>query len=73
MSRVAVIGLGGMGARLARRLLGARHEVVVWNRTPAKAEALTAAGAVAATSPAEAARRADAVLTMVGDPAALRR
>jgi 3-hydroxyisobutyrate dehydrogenase-like beta-hydroxyacid dehydrogenase len=71
MSRVAVIGLGGMGARLARRLLGARHEVVVWNRTPAKAEALTAAGAVAATSPAEAARRADAVLTMVGDPAAL--
>ena len=72
MSTVAVIGLGGMGARMAGRLLNAGHEVVVWNRTPAKTEPLVELGAVAAESPAEAARRTEAVITMVADPEALR-
>jgi 3-hydroxyisobutyrate dehydrogenase-like beta-hydroxyacid dehydrogenase len=70
MSTVAVVGLGAMGSRIARRLLDAGYTVLVWNRTVAKAEEL--AGAAAAASPADAARRADAVITMVADPAALR-
>ena len=72
MTTVAVIGLGAMGARFARRLLDAGHEVVVWNRSPGKAEELTARGAAAAANPADAARRAEVVVTMLADPAALR-
>ncbi|HEV3407985.1 MAG TPA: NAD(P)-dependent oxidoreductase, partial [Gaiellaceae bacterium] len=44
----------------------------VWNRTRERAAALIEAGAVTAESPAAAARRADAVITMVADPEALR-
>jgi 3-hydroxyisobutyrate dehydrogenase-like beta-hydroxyacid dehydrogenase len=72
MSRVAVVGLGSMGSRMAARLLAAAHEVVVWNRTAERAAPLIEAGVTAASSPADAARRADAVITMVADPAALR-
>lgn len=72
MATVAVIGLGAMGSRISRRLLEAGHELVVWNRSPERAASLIQAGAVAATTPAEAARRADAVMTMVSDPSALR-
>lgn len=72
MSVVAVVGLGAMGSRVARRLLEASHELVVWNRTAERAAPLVEAGAVAAATPAEAAARAEAVLTMVADPAALR-
>jgi 3-hydroxyisobutyrate dehydrogenase/2-hydroxy-3-oxopropionate reductase len=71
MSSVAVIGLGGMGGRTARRLLDAGHELVVWNRTSERAEPLAELGAIAAESPAEAARRAEAVITIVADPQAL--
>ena len=72
MSRVAVVGLGAMGSRIARRLLDAEHELLVWNRTEAKAEPLVSAGAKAVGSPAEAGREADAVLTMLADAEALR-
>ena len=72
MTSVAVIGLGAMGARFAGRFLEAGHEVIVWNRTPEKAEELVSRGAAAAASPAEAARDADAVVTVVSDPEALR-
>ncbi len=72
MNRVAVIGLGGMGSRIAQRLLEAGHQLVVWNRTPEKAKPLADLGAVAAESPADAARRAEVALTMVADPEALR-
>jgi 3-hydroxyisobutyrate dehydrogenase-like beta-hydroxyacid dehydrogenase len=68
---VAVIGLGAMGSRIARRLVDARHDVVVWNRSPEKVRQLTDAGATAAASPADAARHAQNVITMVADPAAL--
>jgi 3-hydroxyisobutyrate dehydrogenase-like beta-hydroxyacid dehydrogenase len=71
MSTVAVIGLGGMGSRIARRFLEAGHDVVVWNRSPAKADELAKLGASRAGSPAEAAGRAEAVVTMLSDPAAL--
>ena len=72
MTTVAVVGLGAMGSRMARRFLDAGHEVVVWNRTPARMAPLTERGAVAADTAAEASRRAEAVVTMVADPAALR-
>ncbi|MFL5943913.1 MAG: NAD(P)-dependent oxidoreductase [Gaiellaceae bacterium] len=68
MARVAVLGLGAMGSRIARRLLDAGHDVVVWNRTTAKAEGFPK---VAAT-PAEAAGAADVTITMVANPQALR-
>src|SRR6266567_6757756 len=71
MATVGVVGLGAMGSRIARRLGAAGHELVVWNRDPAKAESLVAAGALAAETPADAARRAEAVITMVADPRAL--
>jgi 3-hydroxyisobutyrate dehydrogenase-like beta-hydroxyacid dehydrogenase len=71
MATVGVVGLGAMGSRIARRLADAGHELVVWNRDPAKAEPLVAAGAVAAASPADVARRVEAAITMVADPRAL--
>jgi 3-hydroxyisobutyrate dehydrogenase-like beta-hydroxyacid dehydrogenase len=71
MSTVAVVGLGGMGSRIARRFLDGGHELVVWNRDSAKATPLTDLGATAAVSPAEAAGQAEAVVIMVADPPAL--
>jgi 3-hydroxyisobutyrate dehydrogenase-like beta-hydroxyacid dehydrogenase len=71
MATIGAVGLGAMGSRIARRLVDAGHELVVWNRDPAKAEPLAAAGAVAAASPAEVAHRVEAVITMVADPPAL--
>jgi 3-hydroxyisobutyrate dehydrogenase/2-hydroxy-3-oxopropionate reductase len=71
MTRIAVVGLGAMGARIAQRLLDAGHALTVYNRTPAKAQPLEAAGAIRAETPAEAARGAELVLSMVSSPAAL--
>jgi 3-hydroxyisobutyrate dehydrogenase-like beta-hydroxyacid dehydrogenase len=50
----SVIGLGTMGATLARLLLQAGYRVTVWNRTPAKADALARQGALIAPSAAAA-------------------
>jgi 3-hydroxyisobutyrate dehydrogenase-like beta-hydroxyacid dehydrogenase len=72
VTTVAVIGLGAMGARFARRFLDAGHDVIVWNRTPGKADDLVSRGATLVARPAEAARSAEAVVTAVSDPAALR-
>ena len=43
--RVAVLGIGTMGAPMARNLLKAGFQVRVWNRTPDKARVLAAEGA----------------------------
>jgi 3-hydroxyisobutyrate dehydrogenase-like beta-hydroxyacid dehydrogenase len=56
---------------MAGRLLDAGHSLRLWNRTPGRDEALVAAGALRAATPAEAAQEADVVITMVADPAAL--
>jgi 3-hydroxyisobutyrate dehydrogenase-like beta-hydroxyacid dehydrogenase len=72
VSRLAFVGLGAMGSRLARRLLAAGHQVTGWNRTAAKARDLMTAGLTLAKSPREAAEGAEAVFTMVTDDAALR-
>ena len=71
MTAVAVLGLGAMGRAIAARLLGAGHDVRVWNRTPGRDDELVAAGARRSTTPADAVREADVVITMVTDPPAL--
>jgi 3-hydroxyisobutyrate dehydrogenase-like beta-hydroxyacid dehydrogenase len=67
---VAFIGLGRMGHGMAGRYLDEGFRVALWNRSRAKAEDLIARGARWAASPADAADRADAVVTMVADDAA---
>ena len=67
-----MVGVGAMGSRIARRLIAAGHEVVVWNRSASRVAPLAAGGAEVAESPADATRRAEVVITMVADPAALR-
>ena len=68
--KVGVIGIGRMGAGIAASLLKAGHEVTVYNRTPAKAEALVAQGATTAAGIAEACH-GDAVISMLADDAAV--
>lgn len=65
--RIALLGTGLMGAPMARRLVAAGFDVVVWNRTRAKAEALERDGARAAATPAEAVAGAGIVVTMLSD------
>jgi 2-hydroxy-3-oxopropionate reductase len=67
MSMIGFIGLGVMGAPMAHNLLDAGHDLVVYNRSTAKTERLVAAGATAATSPAEVTGRTEMVLTCLGD------
>ena len=69
--KVAFIGLGNMGTHMARHLIRAGHDVTVWNRTLAKTEGLRALGAKVAKSPGEAAKEAEAVITMLADDAAV--
>jgi 3-hydroxyisobutyrate dehydrogenase len=63
--RIAVLGTGTMGAPIAENLAGAGHEVVVWNRTRARAEAVE--GVSVADTPSDAVRGVDVVLTMLTD------
>jgi 3-hydroxyisobutyrate dehydrogenase len=64
MPRVAFLGLGAIGTPMARHLAAASLDLVVWNRTPEKANAFAAeTGARRAATPAEAARDRDVVVT----------
>jgi 3-hydroxyisobutyrate dehydrogenase len=65
--RVAVLGTGMMGAGMARSMQRAGLDVIVWNRTRAKAEALSEDGIAVADTIADAVTGADAVLTMLFD------
>jgi 3-hydroxyisobutyrate dehydrogenase len=68
MARIAFIGLGVMGAPMARHLAAGGHELIVFNRSPEKARAWTAAhGGAAAATVGEAARAAQAVIACVGN------
>src|SRR3954452_1784911 len=68
--RVALLGLGIMGSRMGANLRAAGVDVVAWTRTPDKAEAWAQEhGASAASTPAEAARATDTVISMVVDGA----
>src|SRR6185312_508735 len=71
--RVAVLGMGAMGSRMALSLLKAGHSVVVWNRTPGRATHLIEQGASVAATPYDAAKDADIVLSVVRDNEASRR
>ncbi len=73
MARVAFLGLGVMGGPMARHLAAAGHEVTVYNRTSAKAEAwATAHGGRHAATPRAAAQGAEFVLACVGNDDDLR-
>ena len=67
---IAIVGLGQMGARYAQRFIDAGFRVVVWNRNPARAEALASAGAVVAESVADAISAADIVIAALENSAA---
>ena len=68
--RVALLGTGKMGAAIARRVAGAGHELVLWNRTRSRAEAV-GVGTVAAT-PEEAVRGQEVVLSILFGPESVR-
>jgi 2-hydroxy-3-oxopropionate reductase len=63
--RLGFIGLGAMGRPMALHLLRAGHEVAVWARRPQSALPLLDAGAVCCATPADVARRAEIVFTVV--------
>jgi 3-hydroxyisobutyrate dehydrogenase-like beta-hydroxyacid dehydrogenase len=68
--QIGFIGLGHMGSGMARSLLEAGHELVVYNRTPSKAEALAASGARIAADVAGACEGA-VVITMLSNDEAV--
>jgi 3-hydroxyisobutyrate dehydrogenase len=69
---VAILGLGTMGSGMAANLLKVGYSLNVYNRTAARAQALVDAGARLAASPAEAAKGASVVISMLADDAASR-
>jgi 3-hydroxyisobutyrate dehydrogenase-like beta-hydroxyacid dehydrogenase len=64
--RIGFIGLGAMGRQIARRLIKAGHELIVWNRSRGPVDELVADGARAASSPKEAVQ-VDVLHTMLAD------
>jgi 3-hydroxyisobutyrate dehydrogenase-like beta-hydroxyacid dehydrogenase len=69
--RVAFLGLGTMGAPMARRLATAGFSLAVYNRSRGKAEPFAQLGARVCETPAQAVIDAEVVCSMVSDPAAL--
>ncbi|MFX3618995.1 MAG: NAD(P)-dependent oxidoreductase [Sporolactobacillus sp.] len=68
---IGFIGLGIMGSRMAGRLQGAGKELVVYNRTQAKADSLVEKGAKRADTPKQVGEQADIVFTMLANPQAV--
>jgi len=68
--KIGFIGLGGMGAAIAKNILAAGHQITVWNRSPEPVSALAALGATAAQNPKDA-MQGDAVFSMLANDAAL--
>ncbi|MGW3175186.1 NAD(P)-dependent oxidoreductase [Streptomyces sp. NPDC001153] len=68
---VGFIGLGVMGRPMAQRLVSAGTPLVVWNRTPERTASLRAAGATVAADADEVFAKADVVLLMLADEAAV--
>src|SRR3954454_3747925 len=69
--KVGFIGTGRMGGAMVGRLLAAKHDVGVYNRTPAKAKPLVDQGAKLVGSIADAARYGDIVYTILADDTVL--
>ena len=68
---IGIAGTGKMGSTMATRLASLGERVTVWNRTQAKAQALLDAGIGWAATPRELAEKADLVITLLTDEAAL--
>jgi 3-hydroxyisobutyrate dehydrogenase len=69
---IGFLGLGIMGLPMARHLCDAGYPVTVYNRTPSKMDAAKAFGAYVGASPRAIAERADILITMLTNPAAVR-
>jgi 3-hydroxyisobutyrate dehydrogenase len=65
--KIAILGCGAMGSRMAQNLLNANYPVVVYNRTAAKVQSLIDQGALYAATPKAAAEQAEIVISMVTD------
>lgn len=70
MTAIGFLGLGTMGSAMARRLVDSGHDVRVWNRSSAAVDALVAAGARAAPTPADALAAGISVSMLADDDAA---
>ena len=67
MAKLGFLGLGIMGGPMARRLIGAGHEVAVWAYSEGKAAAFSSLGATSSSTPGEVAERSECVFLSVGD------
>ncbi len=65
--KVGFVGLGSMGLPMAESLAASGHQLFVYNRTHGRAQPLHEAGARIAATPAEAAREAEVVFSMLSD------
>jgi 3-hydroxyisobutyrate dehydrogenase-like beta-hydroxyacid dehydrogenase len=69
--KVAFVGIGRMGLPMAGNVLRGGHDLTVFNRTASRCDPLRDEGAAVATTPAEAVRGAEVLVTMLADPAAV--
>ena len=69
--QIGIAGLGKMGSAIAQRLIEVGHDLAVWNRSLEKARPLANAGAKVAANPADVARNAQTVITILTDAAAI--
>ena len=69
--QIGLAGTGKMGSAITRRLLGSGQAVMIWNRNPARAQALLDAGATWAASPRALAQACNTVITMLTDESAI--
>lgn len=67
IGRIAFLGVGLMGSRMARNLLAAGRSLTAWNRDKTKADSLLAQGATVANTAAEAVANASTVITMLAN------
>lgn len=73
MAKVAFLGLGAMGSRMAKNVVAAGFDVAVWNRSEAAGKALADVGARTAKSPKDAVEGADVAIAMLTDDKASER
>jgi 3-hydroxyisobutyrate dehydrogenase-like beta-hydroxyacid dehydrogenase len=71
MANLGYIGLGGMGSRMAARLIDKGHRITGYNRTRAKAESLIEKGMAWADSPKAVARATDVIFVNIADSPSL--
>ncbi|HYK13202.1 MAG TPA: NAD(P)-dependent oxidoreductase [Burkholderiales bacterium] len=69
--KIGIVGMGKMGGALAARLAGLGHELIVWNRTAAKAQSAAPAGATVAATPRGLASSVDIVISILTNAAAI--